>query len=82
MNVWKPVALLSMSGLVLSVGLQLAAAGPCFDQPNMQNAVASLKAAQVALQRAENNKNGWRDKALAAVNSALQLTQQGCATAP
>ena len=61
MNHWKPIALLSIAGLVSSVGAQVAAAGVCHDQPNMANAAASLKAARASLDKAEHDKGGWRD---------------------
>ena len=92
MNLWKPVALLSIAGLVSSVGLQLAAAAPadartevgagvCHDQPHMAAAVASLKEARAQLEKAEHNKGGWRVKAIEATNAAIVEADKGCAFA-
>jgi hypothetical protein len=81
MNHWKPIALLSIAGLVSSVGAQVAAAGVCHDQPNMASAAASLKAARASLDKAEHNKGGWREAAIEATNKAIAETDRGCAFA-
>ena len=82
MNYWKPVALLSIAGLVASVGLQTArAAGVCHDQPNMAAALTSLRAARASLEKAEHNKGGWRVKAIEATDTAIKETDRGCAFA-
>ena len=81
MNPWKPIALLSCSALALSVGMQVAAAGVCHDQPNMANAVAALKTARAYLERAEHNKGGWRAAALASTDNAIVETKRGMAFA-
>jgi hypothetical protein len=83
MNYWKPVALLSIAGLIASVGLQTASAagGPCHDQPNMAAALASLRSARTSLEKAEHNKGGWRVKAIEATELAIKETDRGCAFA-
>lgn len=79
MNVWKPIAVCALSGLVLSVGMQIASAdGVCKNQPNMQSALDHLRAGRAALDRAEHNKGGWRDRAIAAADNALAETKRGC----
>jgi hypothetical protein len=79
MNLWKPIALCSIAGLVLSVGTQISsAAGVCHDQPNMAAANSSLHAAKASLEKAEHNKGGWRVKAIEAINLAIKETDRGC----
>jgi hypothetical protein len=90
MNLWKPIALFSIAGLVVSVGAQVALAnsgggdrpivgGVCHDQPNMAGAAASLKEARAYLDKAEHNKGGWRVAAIEATNKAIAETDRGCA---
>jgi hypothetical protein len=82
MNVWKPIALCSVAGLVASVYVQTASAGgACASQPHMKAALEHLNAAKTELAAAEQNKGGWRDKAAAAVETALAQTNTGCAAA-
>jgi hypothetical protein len=81
MNVWKPIAIVSACGLVCSVGIQVAAAGVCHDQPNMAAALASLKTARASLDKAEHNKGGWRDAAIEKTNAAIAEAERGCAFA-
>jgi hypothetical protein len=81
MSAWKPIALLSTSGLALTIGIQIATAGPCHDQRNMADAVLRLKEAKAALERAEHNKGGWRVAAIEAINKAIVETDRGCAFA-
>jgi hypothetical protein len=78
MQVWKPIAFVSSAALVLSIGVQIAAAGPCHDQRNMAQAVIDLKAAKASLEKAEHNKGGWRVKAIEAINLAIKETDRGC----
>jgi len=79
MNVWKPIAMVAVCGLVASVGTQIAAAeGVCNNQPNMQSALDHLRAARTALERAEHNKGGWRDRAIGATDNAINETKKGC----
>jgi len=51
MNVWKPVALVAVAGLVVSVGLQTANAGA--NHPHLNDASAGLTAATAALKAAQ-----------------------------
>ena len=82
MNVWKPVALVAVAGMVASVGMQIASADVvCKNQPNMQSALDHLKQARASLDKAEHNKGGWRDAAIAATQTALDRTKDGCAYA-
>ena len=81
MNVWKPIALVAVLGLVLSVAVQVSAAGVCHDQPNMAAALSALRAARASLDRAEHNKGGWRAAAIEKTNSAIAETERGCAFA-
>jgi hypothetical protein len=82
MNLWKPIALLSIAGLIFSVTSPKAeAAGPCHDQPNMANALGQLKAARASLDKAEHNKGGWRVAAIEAADKAIAETDRGCAFA-
>jgi hypothetical protein len=82
MNVWKPIALVSVTGLVACVGIQVAsAAGVCHDQPNMAASLSMLRSARSSLEKAEHNKGGWRVKAIEATNVAIAETERGCAFA-
>jgi hypothetical protein len=82
MNVWKPIALFSIAGLVLSVGTQVSSAsGVCHDQPNMAAANAALHSARASLDKAEHNKGGWRVAAIEATNKAIAESDRGCAFA-
>jgi hypothetical protein len=82
MNLWKPIALCSIAGLALSVGTQISSAsGVCHDQPNMAAANQSLHSARASLDKAEQNKGGWRDAAIAATNKAIVESDRGCAFA-
>ena len=82
MNLWKPVALCAIGALVVSVGTQVASAeGACHNQPNMQAALEHLRQARAALDRAEHNKGGWRDRAIQSADTALKEVNAGCAVA-
>jgi len=82
MNLWKPIALCSIAGLVLSVGTQISSAGGvCHDQPNMAAANQALHSARASLDRAEHNKDGWRVAAIEATNKAIAESDRGCAFA-
>ena len=79
MNIWKPIALVAVAGFVVSVGTQIAQAeGACHNQGNMAAAVDHLRQARGALDRAEHNKGGWRDRAIQATDNAIRETQKGC----
>jgi hypothetical protein len=82
MNVWKPIALCSIATTIASFGIHTASAeGVCHNQPNMAAAKGSLEAALGSLQKAEHNKGGWRDRAIAAVKTAQTEVTAGCAVA-
>ncbi len=93
MNVWKPIAIIATIGLVASIGVQTAHAtqsndpqpssmtGPCFDQPNMAAAKSNLESALAYLGRAEHNKGGWRDAAIASTQTAIGRTNEACRVA-
>jgi hypothetical protein len=82
MNVWKPVALCAIGALALSVGTQVAlAGGECRNQKNMQEALDHFRQARAALDRAEHNKGGWRERAIQAADGAIRETNAGCAYA-
>jgi hypothetical protein len=85
MNVWKIAAITLGAGLIASIGLQTASAqsnaANCHNQPNMAAALNSLQAAATSLGKAEHNKGGWRDRAIAATNNAIKETTNGCAFA-
>lgn len=82
MNVWKPIALVAVAGMVASVGMQIAQADVvCKNQPNMQSALDHLRQARASLDKAEHNKGGWRDRAITATDNALKETKDGCAFA-
>jgi hypothetical protein len=79
MNVWKPIALCAVVGLVASVCIQTASAeGACHNQPNMQAALDHLKAARASLDHAEHNKGGWRDRAIQATDNGIREAVKGC----
>ena len=80
MNIWKPVALVAVAGMVASVGVQVAHAdgGACHNQPNMAAALDHLRQGRAALDRAEHNKGGWRDRAIKAADAAISETKAGC----
>jgi hypothetical protein len=89
MTLWKPLALVSTSALVLVVGYQAANAGSPRDpaptvsgaQPNMEAALAHLRDARASLDKAEHNKGGWRVKAIESTDAAIKETSRGIAYA-
>ena len=68
-------------GAAFSAGALLSAGIASADQPNMQNALSQLYAAQASLQAAAPNKGGHRDAALSLVAQAIQQVQLGIAYA-
>jgi hypothetical protein len=82
MNIWKPIALVAIGVAAASVGSQLAyAGGECHNQGNMQAALDHFRQARAALDHAEHNKGGWRDRAIQAADTAIRETNAGCAYA-
>jgi len=63
------VILLSISTLGLSSAFAR--------QPHMDRALEHLRAAKAELQMAEENKGGWRERALENVNRAIADTERG-----
>lgn len=59
--------------LIGAMGLQSVWA----DQPNMRAALAHLREAKAALQRAEHNKGGHRGRAVEIINRAIAEVEAG-----
>jgi hypothetical protein len=79
MNIWKPIGLLSVAGLVASVGAQIAHAdGACHSHGNMAAALDHLREARAALDRAEHNNGGWKDRAIQSTEAAIRETSMAC----
>lgn len=90
MNVWKPLAIVAISAFAISTGYSLSsgrsvisenvaeAEGPCHDQPHMAEAKEHFRQARAALDHAEHNKGGWRDRAIEAADKAIRETNAGC----
>jgi hypothetical protein len=51
------------------------------DQPHMRNALTHLREARTALQKAEHNKGGHRERAIELINSAIAEVEAGMAFA-
>ena len=64
-----------MVALIGAMGLQSVRA----DQPNMRAALAHLREARAALERAEHNKGGHRGKAVELINRAIAEVEAGIA---
>jgi hypothetical protein len=64
-----------LAGMVIG-GLALSFAADA-NQPNMQNALVSLKQARAEMQQARPNKGGHRERALGFINSAIAETEAG-----
>jgi hypothetical protein len=84
LNVWKIVAIAFMVGTVVTTAHRMASAqggGPCNNQPNMAAALVELHNAREWLERASNNKGGWRVGAIEWTENAIRATDRGCAFA-
>ena len=87
MNFWKPIALVSMASMVVTVGSQSAQANPAPKpaptvtgaQPHMAAALAALETAKSELAKAEHDKGGWRAAAATATETAIKETNRGIA---
>ncbi len=82
MSMSRVVALFAIVATVVTAGYRVASAqgaGACNNQPNMAAALGQLRSARAALDRAEHNKGGWRDRAIGATNTAIAETERGCA---
>ena len=84
MNLWKSVALASIAVSVMSVGYNVASASPgerrpavAGGQPHMESALSLLQQAKGELQKAEHDKGGWREAAVAGVSTAISQTERG-----
>src|ERR1700722_18751924 len=89
MNAWTPNAAISVVALVCAIGCRVeeysgpapAPAAPavgCANQPNMNNALNEFRQARASLGKAEHNKGGWRDAAIASTDNAIRETERGC----
>jgi hypothetical protein len=74
-RIWK-ISTLVLTGILALTFVTRAFAGP---QPNMENALNSLRAARASLERAEHNKGGWRVTAIQHVDQAITAVQNGMA---
>ncbi|MGD0527389.1 MAG: hypothetical protein ABSE49_19770 [Polyangiaceae bacterium] len=85
-NPWKLLAAVSAAAFAVALAVACAPAVPpgpaaCNNQPNMAAALASFDRARDWLARAEHNKGGWRDAAIASTESARSATIAGCQVA-
>jgi hypothetical protein len=82
MNVWKPIALCSVAGLALSIGIHTASADNddnlCKGQPHMRAALHALKDARGQLDSAEIDKGGWLKNAKDSADAAIKEARRGC----
>jgi hypothetical protein len=84
MNVSKCIALAAIAATVVTAGYGVAraqGAAACNNQPNMANALGSLRTARTWLDRAEHDKGGWRARAVGQTDAAIKETERGCAFA-
>lgn len=92
MNVWKPIALVLAAGFVGSIAIQAAHAGGAppqtlpattcgSKQPNMVAAYTAISTANSSLNAADQDKQGYRAKALADVLQAANDINSGCTAA-
>jgi hypothetical protein len=77
----KKTLLLLVTLLAINPAASLLAQQPQVDQPRMRTALARLQEARTALDRAERNKNGHRERAIELVNQAIAEVQAGMAQA-
>lgn len=67
-----------MKKLILGIAMVMATAGVgVAGQGNMQDALQSLRQARAALEKAEDNKGGHKEKALDLVDKAIAQVQAG-----
>jgi hypothetical protein len=91
MNAWTPIAAISVVAFAFAIGCEVheysgpAPAAPgavgCNNQPNMNSALTELRKARGSLSKAEHNKGGWRDAAIASTDTAIRETERGCSYA-
>jgi hypothetical protein len=80
MNIWKPIAIVSSGALavILACGGGEVVVRPAgADQPHMQAAREHLQQARGALDRAEPNKGGHRERAIELVDQAINEVNAG-----
>jgi hypothetical protein len=77
-NFWKPISSGLAGGLVASIGIQTASANGSPAAPAALTGTCSEETITF-LGKAEHNKSGWRDRALAAANKAKDEITGGCA---
>ncbi len=66
--------------LALALGIALLAGrAQAVPQPNMESALGHLEQAKAALEHAEHNKGGFRQKALDLTNGAIAAVREGIA---
>ena len=90
MNVWRPLAILSTSALVLVNGYQAASAhsadrSPTFvrgDFRRMRAALESLRSAREHLLNSEHNHGGWRERAIESTDRAIHETEEAMRWSP
>ncbi len=83
MNVWKPLALVSISALVVVAGHQAAEAKANDPTPSsvggdyrrMHAALESLRVARDHLMNAEHDHGGWRARAVESTDKAIHETE-------
>jgi hypothetical protein len=73
-NPWKPTSFVLAGLFVASLGINAAGADR---QPNMRDALASLKSAATSLKNASHDKGGHRVKALEHTNAAIEQVEKG-----
>lgn len=73
MNLWKVTAIASTAALSVTLG-SIALAG---NQPNMEASLVKLREARAALEKAEHNKGGHRQKAIELTDQAIVEITKG-----
>jgi hypothetical protein len=89
MNVWRPLAILSTSALVLVAGYQAASAHSSDRSPTlrgdfrrMRAALENLRSAREHLLNSEHNHGGWRERAIESTDRAIHETEEAMRWSP
>ncbi len=77
MNPWKLTTLALALLLAFFVGRELTGTASAGPQPHMRNALGSLRAAKLELDKATPDKGGHRVKALELTSAAIQQVEKG-----
>jgi hypothetical protein len=80
MNVWKAIAIVSSSLLAVIIacgGARMVELSAAADQPNMVAARDHLVEARTFLDRADPDKGGHRERAIALVDQAIRQVNEG-----